>query len=146
MPGIHTTYFGELEYTEGTVFHFPYGLPGFEHERAFLFLKQPHTDPLLFLQSLGDPKLCFILVPILVVDENYKVNVDAEDLAALHLPPDRQPRIGEDILCAAIVSTAEGEAPEVTRPRTKLRTWVASATLSSEALSVELSTWPPVSA
>jgi flagellar assembly factor FliW len=111
MPQVRTTYFGELDYTEGTVFHFPYGLPGFEHEHAFLFLKQPHTDPLLFLQSLGDPKLCFILLPILAVDENYKVDVDAEDLAALHLPLDRQPRIGEEILCAAIVSTAEGEGP-----------------------------------
>jgi flagellar assembly factor FliW len=111
MPQIRTVYFGELDYTEGRVFHFPYGLPGFENERAFLFLKQPHTEPLLFLQSLGDPKLCFILLPILVVEENYNVNLDAEDLAALHLPPGRQPRIGEEILCAAIVSTAEGEDP-----------------------------------
>ena len=111
MPQIRTVYFGELDYTDGTVFHFPYGLPGFENEHAFLFLKQPHTEPLLFLQSLADPKLCFILLPILVVDENYKVNLDAEDLAALHLPSGRQPRIGEDILCAAIVSTAEGEDP-----------------------------------
>ena len=111
MPQIRTTYFGELDYTDGTVFHFPCGLPGFEPEHAFLFLKQPHTDPLLFLQSLGDPKLCFILLPILVVDENYKVNLDAEDLAALHLPADRQPRIGEEILCAAIVTTGEGGEP-----------------------------------
>jgi flagellar assembly factor FliW len=111
MPQIRTAYFGELDYTDGTVFHFPYGLPGFEHERAFLFLKQPHTEPLLFLQSLSDPKLCFILLPILVVDENYKVNLDAEDLAALHLSPGRQPRIGDEILCAAIVSTYEGAGP-----------------------------------
>jgi flagellar assembly factor FliW len=87
------------------VFHFPNGLPGFEHEHAFLFLNQPHTDPLLFLQSLGDSRLCFILLPILVVDPHYEVNLDAEDLAALHFPANRQPRIGEDILCAAIVST-----------------------------------------
>jgi flagellar assembly factor FliW len=106
-----TAYFGELDYAEGAVFHFPYGLPGFELERAFLFVQQPQTEPLMFLQSLGNPQLCFILLPILVVDENYTVNLDAEDLAALHLPSGRQPRIGEDILCAAIVSTSEGEAP-----------------------------------
>lgn len=111
MPQIRTAYFGELDYTDGTIFHFPYGLPGFEHERAFLFLKQPHTEPLLFLQSLSDPKLCFILLPILVIDENYKVNLDAEDLAALRLPAGRQPRIGEEILCAAIVSTYAGGQP-----------------------------------
>ena len=109
MPQIQTAYFGELDCNDRTVFHFPYGLPGFEHEHAFVFLQQPHTHPLLFLQSLDDSHLCFILLPILVVDPNYKVNLDAEDLAALHLAPGRQPRIGEDILCAAIVNGSDGE-------------------------------------
>ena len=95
MPKIRTAYFGELDYTEETIFHFPYGLPGFEHEHAFLFLKRPHTEPLLFLQSLGNSRLCFILLPILVLDPNYTVNLDADDLAALHLDTGRQPRIGD---------------------------------------------------
>ena len=111
MPIVRTAYFGELDYSDGTVFHFPGGLPGFERERAFLFLKRPHTEPLLFLQSLGTPHLCFILLPILVVDANYKVSLDADDLAALQLASGRQPRIGEDILCAAIVRTGGGEEP-----------------------------------
>jgi flagellar assembly factor FliW len=114
MPQIRTAYFGELDYTDGTVFHFPYGLPGFENEHAFLFIKKPHTEPLLFLQSLGNSRLCFILLPILVVDPNYAVDLDAEDLAALHLDPRRQPRIGEDILCAAIVTTGGGQQGEPT--------------------------------
>jgi flagellar assembly factor FliW len=109
MPRIQTTYFGELDYTETAVFQFPYGLPGFERERAFLFLQQPQTEPLMFLQSLGDPQLCFVLLPILVAAPDYRVNLDAEDLAALHLAPGRQPRIGEDILCAAIVRVGESE-------------------------------------
>jgi len=114
MPQIRTAYFGELDYTNGTVFHFPCGLPGFEQEKAFLFLKQPHTEPLLFLQSLGNSSLCFILLPILVIDANYLVNLDADDLAALHLPPGRQPRIGEEILCAAIISPGGGNDVEPT--------------------------------
>lgn len=114
MPQIRTAYFGELDYTDGTVFHFPYGLPGFEQESAFLFLKQPHTEPLLFLQSLGNPRLCFILLPILVVDPNYEVKLDADELTALHLNPLRQPRIGEDILCAAIISPGGGAEGEPT--------------------------------
>jgi flagellar assembly factor FliW len=114
MPQIHTTYFGELDYTEGTIFHFPHGLPGFEQEQAFLFLKRPHTEPLLFLQSLSNPGLCFILLPILVVDPNYEVKLETDDLAALGLNPGRQPRIGEDILCAAIVRTGGGEQDEPT--------------------------------
>jgi flagellar assembly factor FliW len=114
MPQIRTAYFGELDYTDGTVFHFPYGLPGFEHEHAFLFLKKPHIEPLLFLQSVGNTRLCFILLPILVLDPNYAVHLDADDLAALHLAPGCQPRIGEDILCAAIVNTGADEGGQAT--------------------------------
>ena len=110
MPKTHTAYFGELDYAEGAVFRFPNGLPGFDQERAFLFVNQPHTEPLMFLQSLNDPQLCFILLPILVADANYRVQLEAEDMAALHLPDGCQPRLGEDILCAAIVSG--GESPD----------------------------------
>src|SRR5579863_8506726 len=98
MPKILTTYFGELDYAESAVFQFPYGLPGFERERAFLFVQQPQTEPLMFLQSLGEPGLCFILLPILVADSNYKIVLDTEDLAALHFTDGRQPGIGVDIL------------------------------------------------
>lgn len=112
MPRIHTAYFGELDYTDSTVFQFPGGLPGFESERAFIFVRRPQTEPLLFLQSVGNPQLCFILLPILVLDANYRVHLDSEDLAALRLAPRSQPRIGEDILCAAIVNAGNGsEAP-----------------------------------
>jgi flagellar assembly factor FliW len=114
MPRTLTAYFGELDYTETAVFQFPYGLPGFESERAFLFLQQPQTEPLMFLQSLGNPRLCFLLLPILVADPHYRVDLDAEDLAALHLAPGRQPRIGEDVLCAAILRAGDSEEPEPT--------------------------------
>jgi flagellar assembly factor FliW len=109
MPKILTTYFGELDCTEASVFHFPCGIPGFESERAFLFVQKPHAEPLMFLQSLGNSRLCFILLPILVVDPHYRVDLDAEDLAALHLAPGCRPRIGEDILCAAIVRAGDSE-------------------------------------
>ncbi|HUI55146.1 MAG TPA: flagellar assembly protein FliW [Bryobacteraceae bacterium] len=114
MPRLLTTYFGEIDFADASVFEFPHGLPGFETEHAFVFLRQPHTEPLMFMQSLGDPKLCFILLPILVADPQYRVNFDKEDIAALRLPPGRQPRIGEDILCAAILRAADDEQPEPT--------------------------------
>jgi flagellar assembly factor FliW len=114
MPRILTAYFGELDYEDSAVFQFPYGLPGFESERAFLFLQKPQTEPLMFLQSLGNSRLCFMLLPILVADPRYRVNLDAEDLAALHLAPGRQPRIGEEILCAAILRAGDSGEPEPT--------------------------------
>lgn len=111
MPRIRSAYFGELDYTDGSVFHFPHGLPGFERERSFLFVRRPQTEPLLFLLSLANPDLCFILLPILVADANYRVMLDAEDISTLKLPPDERPRIGEDILCAAIVNLGKERQP-----------------------------------
>ncbi|HUI55982.1 MAG TPA: flagellar assembly protein FliW [Bryobacteraceae bacterium] len=114
MPRLLTTYFGEIDFADASVFQFPHGLPGFETEHAFVFLRQPHTEPLMFMQSLTDPKLCFILLPILVADPRYRVNFDKEDIAELKLEPGRQPRIGEDILCAAILRAGDAEHPDPT--------------------------------
>lgn len=109
MPKILTAYFGELDFEDSAVFQFPYGLPGFEAEHSFLFVQQPQTEPLMFLQSLTTSALCFVLLPILVADPEYIINLDAEDLAALHLNASRQPHIGDEILCAAIVHAGEGD-------------------------------------
>jgi flagellar assembly factor FliW len=105
MPRIQTECFGEIEFLESSVFHFPLGLPGFEDERAFVFLDRPGTAPLLFMQSLATPSLCFILLPILAVDAAYELTLDEEQAALLGLS-ELRPRIGEDVLCAAIVCAA----------------------------------------
>jgi flagellar assembly factor FliW len=109
MPRLQTTYFGELEYSGTSVYQFPHGLPGFETEQAFVFLRQPHTEPLMFMQSLANRQLCFILLPILVADPRYQIGLDPEYAGELKLTPGRNPRIGEDILCAAILSADSGE-------------------------------------
>ena len=68
MPVIETKNFGRVEYGADSALEFPRGLPGFENRRGFLPLHQPENDPLLFLQSLEEPGLCFVTVPVLVVD------------------------------------------------------------------------------
>ena len=111
MPDACTQHFGVLPYQEDEVLLFPDGLPGFENERSFLLVQQPATRPLLFLQSLSRPDLCFISLPILVVDPGYQTSITPEDLARLDLPVDRQPRIGPDVLCLALISIRENEFP-----------------------------------
>jgi flagellar assembly factor FliW len=114
MPRIQTKCFGEVEYSPDAVFEFPNGLPGFETEHAFVFLEQPANHPLMFMQSLSRPDVCFILLPVLAADPRYKLRVAEEDLAALHLPAGRQPRIGRDVLCAVLVCAADEERPDPT--------------------------------
>jgi flagellar assembly factor FliW len=93
------------------VFHFPSGLPGFEDHQDFVFLHVPQSEPLMFLQSLSSKNLCFVLLPILVADPNYRLNLTPEELFELELPAGTEPLIGEDILCATLICVARGETP-----------------------------------
>ena len=111
MTQVQTKCFGEMDYSPDAVFEFPNGLPGFEGERLFVFLSQPATHPLMFMQSLAQSSVCFILLPILAADPDYQLALSAEDLEALHLAPERQPHIGTEILCAAMVSTGGESRP-----------------------------------
>jgi flagellar assembly factor FliW len=66
---------------------------------------------LLFLQSVSTRNLCFILLPILVVDPHYDLDLAPDELSELQLPLDRTPVIGRDILCAATICSGDGDAP-----------------------------------
>ena len=82
---------------------FPCGLPGFEERRRFMPLRFERSEPLIFLQSLEDPALCFITLPVLAAEPAYRLEMAAEDLRQ-SASGFRQPRIGEDVLCLAVVS------------------------------------------
>lgn len=113
MPKLSTVYFPELEYSNEAIFDFPAGLPGFEDQIAFLFIEQAQTRPLVFIQSLINPGLCFLALPVLTVDPEYRLNLSPEDLTALGLATENTPRIGTDIGCFALLTIFEDAAPTV---------------------------------
>ena len=113
MSRILTKFFGECDCDADALFSFPAGLPGFEEQRSFFFLTIAGSEPLLFLQSASTRSLCFILLPILVVNPGYKLDLAPTDLSDLQLPLDRRPVIGQDVLCGALVCSGDGEAPTV---------------------------------
>ncbi len=96
--------FGRISYEDGSEIRFPGGLPGFEERRRFLAVQLPDTNPLVFLQSLEDPGLCFVTLPVLAVDPGFRLRLSAEDLERLDFSAGRQPRIGAEVLCLAVVS------------------------------------------
>jgi flagellar assembly factor FliW len=104
MPELQTTNFGTISFTPEAVFEFPRGLPGFEERRRFVPVQNPQSAPILFLQSLEEPSLCFVTIPVLVVDPRYRLRIMEPDLEVLGWKADRQPRIGEDVLCLAVLS------------------------------------------
>ena len=108
MPKCPTRYHGEMEYPEEAVVTFSRGLFGFEDERRFVLIENPATRPIVFLQSLATPDLCFLALPARVVDPNYQLEIAPEDLEEIGLPADETPRIGEDLLCLSLITVREG--------------------------------------
>ena len=108
-----TRYFGPVEYNDESVFTFPRGIPAFEQSKRFLPLNQPISAPLVFLQSLSNPDLCFVTLPVFTACPGYRLNIAPEDLHALGLETVRQPIIGSDVLCLTILSLEENAPPKV---------------------------------
>jgi flagellar assembly factor FliW len=107
MPFMETKHFGKISFEPDSELEFPAGLPGFDGHRRFVAVRFVESDPLIYLQSLEDPDLCFITMPILAVEPLYKLTVSDEDLGQLGLPQARQPRIGDDVLCLTVLSIRE---------------------------------------
>jgi flagellar assembly factor FliW len=107
MAQILTRQFGLLEFEASAVVEFPAGLPGFEDQTRFVLVERPAVAPVVFLQSLGLPQLCFLAVPIAEVDPAYNLAMTPEDLRQLGLDDQRQPPQGDELVCLALLSAAE---------------------------------------
>ena len=108
MAKCHTKYFGEMTYDEGAVWRFPAGLPGFEAEREFLPIEQPATRPLIYLQSLSDRDICFVGLPVQILDSSYRLDMADEDRELIGLSPEFE--LGPStngVLCVALISVRE---------------------------------------
>jgi flagellar assembly factor FliW len=106
MERTGTKYFGDVSYEPDEGVTFPRGLPGFEEETRFLTLEREASRPLVFLQSLRRPDLCFLSISASTLVPGYELSLDPEDarllgwtgdcgdlvcLALLCLPPDGPP-------------------------------------------------------
>lgn len=133
-----TKYHGEIEYSEDAVVHFPRGLVGFEAETRFLLIELPAMRPLVFLQSLSTPRLCFLTLPVFVVHRGYRIELSPEELEELELPAGRQPRIGDEVMCLALLTVQENRpatanllAPVTINQRTRKALQTISSNLYS---------------
>ena len=104
MPECRTKYFDTMKYTDDSVICLPGGLPGFEQEREFVLIDQPHRRPLVFVQSLRTPALCFLALPVRSVDAAYRLSISADDLELIGFVPSRQPLIGAEVACLALIA------------------------------------------
>ncbi|MBM3783538.1 MAG: flagellar assembly protein FliW [Acidobacteria bacterium] len=99
-----------VEYSDSDIFEFPCGLPGFEQEKRFLLMERPALRPVVFLQSLSNPELCFITLPARSVDPRYELNMAPDELNLLGLATEETGACAESLSCLAIVCL-NGEGP-----------------------------------
>ena len=105
MPWLQTVHFGLLEYTAESTLDFSDGLPGFESEHSFVLVERPAHHPLVFLQSVNTPQLCFPALPAQVVEAGYQPQLAEHDLELLGFS--EQPRIGDDAVVLVVIAMHE---------------------------------------
>jgi flagellar assembly factor FliW len=105
---IRSQWLGEIEFGSNSELFFPAGLPGFEGERGMLPVEIPAQKPLVYLQSLANPDICFVSLPVFIVDSGFHLRLSDEERSLLQLTGDADPAIGVDVLCLALLMPSLG--------------------------------------
>lgn len=100
---IHSPWLGDIETDPDSELLFPCGLPGFEDHHRMLPLEVPSQRPLVYLQSLESPEICFVALPVFVIDPAFRLHLSEEDRVNLQFPLDFDPEIGVDVLCLVLL-------------------------------------------
>ena len=57
----------------------------------------PAQRPLVYLQSLECAEICFVALPVYVIDPAFQLRLSEEERVLLQLPEDSDPVIGADV-------------------------------------------------
>lgn len=100
---IHSPWLGDVESDPQCELLFPCGLPGFEEHRRMVPIEIPAQRPLVYLQSLDRADVCFVALPVYVIDPAFRLGISDEERFILQFPEDCDPAIGTDVLCLALL-------------------------------------------
>jgi len=81
---------------------FPHGIPAFETETRFRLIDR---QPLLSLESESNPGLSFLLLPVALIEPDYRLAISAEDRETIGAS-DESP-----LMCLAVITAAEDLPP-----------------------------------
>lgn len=94
-----TTRFGNLEVNDTDIINFPEGLLGFEDMRKYVVLNMEEGSPLMWMQSLEEPALAFVVIRPFEFNPAYSLEISEKDEEFLKLKkPD-----DADILAIVVV-------------------------------------------
>ncbi len=98
---LQTRQFGVLEVSEKDILRAPKGLLGFEGFERFVLIDQEESRPFCWLQSVDTPELAFVLVSPAVFFSDYRVSVNAKEVADIKV---ERP---EDVAVYVVVTVPE---------------------------------------
>lgn len=106
---LQTTRFGQIAINPELIFTFPNGMPGFPDERRFALLNIGLDDtPFIWMQSIDNPDLCFLLVnPEAAFNQYFVTNSDAE-------AEQLQFAQGDELQVLCIVTVPNGDLQQAT--------------------------------
>lgn len=126
---IKTRDFGEEEISEGVIIDFPNGVYAFEENKRFVLLSPCGEDKYpMWLQSVDNPNLCFIVFDPREFVSDYSVELDKETKELL-----KADGAELDLLCMAVVpdeyinTTLNLKSPIVINSETKKGVQVIAA-------------------
>lgn len=98
---------GEIEAGADSELVFPFGIPGFEDMRRIIPVEIPAQRPLIYLLHAERPEVCFLALPVLVIDPRFRLTMTEDERAAIGIGPAAEIGIGEDLLCLALLVPSE---------------------------------------
>lgn len=78
-----TRNYGDITPTEDDIIRFTEGLYGFEEYEKYVILKDKPEDDIMYLQSIDNENLSFVLIDPFVIINGYKTTVNDDDLKDL---------------------------------------------------------------
>jgi flagellar assembly factor FliW len=105
---IRSPWIGLVEWDLGCEIFFPAGLPGFEEQTRMVPVEIPAQRPLVYLQSVEAPEVCFVCLPVLVVYPGFHLQLGDEERGMLRVTHEGRLQLGEDVLCLAVLSEVGG--------------------------------------
>ncbi|NLW16331.1 MAG: flagellar assembly protein FliW [Firmicutes bacterium] len=106
---LQTTRFGQIAIDPELIFSFPAGIPGFPEERQFVLLSIGLEDtPFIWMQSIANADLCFLLVNPYAAFNQYAVSLTDGEAEQLQLAP------GDEAHVLCMVSVPNGDLRQAT--------------------------------
>lgn len=76
MNVLETIKIGTIQYSKDSVITFKYGIPGFEAEKEFIIYKEDDDNPFVYLQSVHNPGLTFMITNPFNFYSDYQFELD----------------------------------------------------------------------